>query len=322
MGGEAAEVIDNEDLNELSPEEQAAKARADEEAAAKAKADEDAAAAAAGKDGEGEDQGFEVVEEDGTPAGAGRVVPIGTHIKLKQKLKGKVKEARGEVEAKAQENELLRLQIQQRDEEIARLKQKPLPKVEDFGGDTAKYETAMRQFIAEQAGVAATEAVRKAAPAPQQAADDDADDEVLQAYSERAAKLKAADFEEAEDAVIAAFGQQAVRRIIGLFANSEAVIYALGKNPKKLGELAADLKRSPLHAVKNLTEYASKLQLKPRGKAPEPNSASDTRGSAARGADSQTTLDRMRDEVQAGKRSVDDVLAFKKECRAKGIKVE
>lgn len=316
MGGETA--VD-EEVVELSSEEQAAKDAADAEA--QKKADAEAAAKAAGEEG-GEAEGFDVIEDGGASASAGRVVPIGTHIKLKQKLKGKVKEARGDADAARSERDLVLLENEQLKEAIAKLQVKPMPKLEDFSGDTAKYEGALRQFITEQAGAAATEAVRKAAPAQQATASEDDDDEAIVGYAERAAKLKAPDFEAAEDAVIAAIGAPAVKHLIGLFDNSEAVVYALGKNAKKLAEIAEQIKKSPTHAIKNLTLYAAKLTLKPRGKAPDPDSADDRRASGGGGADPQKTLDRMRDEVYAKKRPMADVLKFLKDCKGKGIKLE
>jgi hypothetical protein len=316
MGGETA--VDDD--VELSAEEQAAKAKADEEAAAKAKADEEAAAAAAGEDGESE--GLEVVEAGATQA-SGRVIPLSAHVKAKGKWKQRVAAATDTAEAERQEKELLRLQLQQRDEEIARLKvPKGPPKRADFETDDA-FDAARAKYDRSQTEALVVETLRKHAPTTPAAGQpvDEADDAVLDAHYERAAKLKAPDFDAAEDEVIAAIGKDATRQLIKQFDNSEALIYALGKlNPKRLAELQGDLKKDPVRAIVNLTKYASTLQLKPRGKAPDPDSPDERRGTHGSG-DPQKQLDALRAKRAKGEATTDDVLKFKRECKAKGIKV-
>jgi hypothetical protein len=311
MSGEAAAVKTAE---ELEAEQQAATGAADAEAAAKAKADAEAAAGGEG----GEDEGFDVVESgEATPASGKKVVPLSAHVKAKSKWKERVRNAEKDKEALASENELLRLQNEQLQERLASGQVKPRPKAADFGS-TDDFEKAEREWLDERITKGVTETLRKAAPAaPARGAGGDDDEAALDAHYERSAKLKAADFDEAENEVIGAIGKDAARHIITTFPNSEAVMYALGKNPKKLEEIAGLLKRAPVKAIVALTKYADSIQLKPRKKAPDPHELD--KPSSHGGSDSQKQLDRMRDEVHAGKRSHGDVIAFKKECREKGI---
>lgn len=310
MSGENTAVKTAE---ELEAEQQAAAEAAEAEAAAKAKAE---AGAAAGGEG-GEDEGFDVVESgEATPASGKKVVPLSAHVKAKSKWKERVRNAEKDKEALASENELLRLQNEQLQEKLASGQVKARPKAADFGS-TEDFEKAEREWLDERITKGVTETLRKAAPAATPARGGDDDEAALDAHYERSAKLKAADFDEAENEVIGAIGKDAARHIITTFPNSEAVMYALGKNPKKLEEIAGLIKRAPVKAIVALTQYAASIQLKPRKKAPEPNEVE--KGTAASGSDTQKQLDRMRDEVQQGKRPMKDVLAFKNECRAKGI---
>jgi len=307
MGNEVAEKTEEQIIEGQQQEQQSTEGKAQQQGAA-AEGEQQQAQQAEGE------EGFEVVEE-GAPAGSDRgLMSVSAHIKAKQKWKARQREAVKSAEALTAENELLRMQLEQRNRADAG--PKPLPKRENFADDAA-HEAAMRGWVAEQVQVTAAETIRKTVPAQAQA-DVEQDDTALDAYYGRAAKLKAPDFEAAENEVITAIGRDAAQHIISLFDNSEVVMYALGKNPKKLAEIASDLKKTPVRAIKNLTEYASKLTLKPRGKAPQPDSASDARPTSST-TDPQKALERMREEVHANKRPMKDVIAFKEECRRKGI---
>lgn len=309
---------------ELEAEQQAADAAA-AEAEAKKKADDEAAAAAAAGGEGGEDEGLDVVEE-GANAGAddrGKVVPLRTHIQQKQKWKGKAKTAQDDAAARAQEAELLKLQLQQRDEELARLKaaQKGPPKRSDYESDEA-FEQAREKHARAQTEALVVDVLKKHVPAAAAgpAEDDPENDPELQAHYDRAAKLRAADFDEREDKVIEAIGAKAARQIIKQYPNSEALVYALGGNPEKLAELASGLKKDPVRAVINLTQYAATLKLQPRKKAPAPDPADERKSTLGQG-DAQKQLDALRAKQQKGEASMDDVMKFKRECRRKGIEV-
>lgn len=313
MGGEAAAKTKTPE--ELAAEQKAAVAAAAE---AKKKADDEAAAAAGGN-AEGE-EGFDVIEEGATPA-SDRVIPLSAHIKAKVKWKQQKTALKGDAEAKGQEAELLKLQLQQKDEEIARLKvPKGPPKRADFADDES-FEQATQKHHDARVKALVAETVREHVPAVDARASEPENDADLDEHYKRAEKLKAPDFDAMEDEVINAIGKDAARAIVKQYPNSEAVVYALGKNPQRLAELVKDLKSDPVRAIVNLTQYAAKLQLKPRGKAPDPDSANDLKGSGG-GSDPQKQLDRLRELRQQGKATTDDILKFKKDCRAKGIKLK
>lgn len=258
-----------------------------------------------------ESEGFEVViGDDETPAS--NSVPLSTHVKQKQKWKQRAREAEQEArEAQAlkQENELLRMQLEQQSP-----KQRTIPNLDEID-DPAERAEALRKYIAEETSAQVEQRVSKLQPKdepePQLA-----DEKALDAHYERARKLKVDDFDAAEDEVIAALGKDAARQIIEHYDNSEAIMWALGKNPSKLREFQDKLHSNPVRMLKELTEFASTLRLKPKGKAPEPDSVE---SGVSGGGNMQAQLDALRKRVSEGKAPMSDVLKFKKEAKAAGV---
>ena len=264
-----------------------------------------------------EQAGFEVVEEGADPeAKPDGVIPLSTYRKKIGKWKKRVERARGDAAAKDTELELVRLENEQLKQRLASNEKKPRPKRGDFSDDAA-FEAAEEKWLDERIARGQQQRPAPETARPQQQDDEPETDPKLQAHYERAEKLRATDFEQREDEVMETLGQSATRTIIRKFPNSEAVIYALGGNPKKLREVADELKRDPVQAVINLTDYARSLKLKPRTPAPDPDT--NENGSTGSITDPQKKLERLRELVSQGKGSMQQVLAFKKECREKGI---
>lgn len=246
------------------------------------------------------DDGVEVLF-DGQPSA--QTMPVASHVKQKQKWKARNAEAENRLSALEEENRLLKLQAEQ-------AQQRKKISRSDFDSDDEYFQAREQELIRK-----AKEAALSAIPKPAAKGEDDSD---LDGYYARAAKLKAQDFDEAENAVMEALGNQATRQIIQNWDNSEAVIYALGKNQQKLLELSTTLKQNPLAFVREVERFSSKITTRPRSKqAPEPN-AMET-GADAAAANPQAQLDKLRQKVSEGKADMKDLLAFKREHKERGI---
>lgn len=109
------------------------------------------------------------------------------------------------------------------------------PKLADFDFDEEKFQAAVDGWYAKKREVEAFQASQKAAAEAHQKA--------VQAVHENYAKskqaLKVKDFQDAEDAVQDQFSQVQQSIVMAGAANPGAVVYALGRNPKKLQELAS-----------------------------------------------------------------------------------
>lgn len=263
-------------------------------------------------------EGFEVIDgNDHTP---GQTVPLRTFLSNKEKWKKREEQRRVDAEALRQENELLRLQLEQKNKPKPKADKPPVP--EEFS--TAEEHTAaLTEYIRENGAEAARQFLQQQQEEQQKATRaaviEQQHDQALDQFYERAAKLKATDFEAAEEAFIQTFGREAALSLIGAIDNSEAVVYALGKNTAKAQEFAQKLKANPVAGLVAITQYASKLQIKPRtAKAPEPDEPE--RG-ASGGGDLQAQLDALRKRRDQGKASMQDVINFKREAQAKGVRL-
>lgn len=262
--------------------------------------DQQAEQPAAEQEAPPEDDGYEVLIDGATPAS----MPVASHIKQKQKWKARKEEAEKTAEALRRENELLRMQMEQSQQ------RKPLSR-DDFDSDSA-YENA----VWEKRKKELMQEMQKNQPrTQQQPAEDDSD---LDDYYARAAKLRVQDFDQAEDIVRSTFGDQATRELIRILPNSEAVIYALGKQPEKLREFEQTLRTRPAKFLADVTLFSTKVTTRPRNtKAPEPNALEEGANTSA--ASPQAQLDRLRDQVSKGKARFADVIAFRREQEAKGV---
>lgn len=135
----------------------------------------------------------------------------------------------------------------------------------------------------------------------------------LDAYGTAKTALKVADFDEAEEAARAVLSVTQQGIIVHGAKNPAALVYALGKYPERLKELAAI--SDPVQFAFAAAALETQLQVKPR-KAPPPPERKLAKGtSAATGVDSQ--LESLRaDAARTGDFS--KVLAYKQAQRNRG----
>lgn len=162
------------------------------------------------------------------------------------------------------------------------------PTLEEHDYDAEKFEAALENWYQQKRVVdeqnAKAEAEAKAAQDAWQAK--------LNGYGEAKAKLKVKDFEDAEDVAkeLLSVTQQGI--ILQGAENPALVIYALGKNPAKVKELAAI--NDPVKYAFAVAKLETQLKVTQR-KAPPPERTVSGTGRVAGTVDS--TLERLREEA-------------------------
>lgn len=162
------------------------------------------------------------------------------------------------------------------------------PTLEEHDYDAEKFEAALESWYQQKRVVdeqnAKAEAEAKAAQDTWQAK--------LNSYGEAKTKLKVKDFEDAEDVAkeLLSVTQQGI--ILQGAENPALVIYALGKNPAKVKELAAI--NDPVKYAFAMAKLETQLKVTQR-KAPPPERTVSGTGRVAGTVDS--TLERLREEA-------------------------
>ena len=161
------------------------------------------------------------------------------------------------------------------------------PRLEDCDYDTEKFEASLEAWHERKQTVDA-EAVQRqnAAQAEQRAWD-----ERLEHHGKLKSALKVSDYDDAEATVEGALSVTQRGLIVHGADNSAHLVYALGKNPKTLKELAAI--GDPVKFAFAVAKLEAKLKVTPRKAAPVPERQ--VRGNASTAPD--TVLERLRAEA-------------------------
>lgn len=194
----------------------------------------------------------------------------------------------------------------------AEIKPAPLgkkPTLEDCDYDAEKFETELASWYDRKRKAdeeaARVEAEQKDAQKAWQAK--------LDAYGKAKTELKVKDFDDAEALVQENFSQTQQGIILQGAENSALLIYALGKNPKKLKELAST--NDPVKFAFAVAKLETQLKVTNRKAAPPPEKTVRGTGPVSGTVDSQ--LERLRaDAERTGDYS--KVMAYKRQKRQAG----
>ncbi len=216
------------------------------------------------------------------------IVTIGDESQEVEPAPEWVKELRKSHRETQRENRNLKAQM----EEMTKTETKPVgakPKLEDFDYDSDLYEAAYDKWLGQkreaETEIEAEKAKTKAAADEWQ--------KTLDAHGEKKASLKVKDFDEAEAAVLEAFTNTQQAIIVQGAENSALVMYALGKTPAKIKELAAIT--DPIKFAFAVARLEVKDMKVTTRKAPPPESKVITDAPASGVTDS--TLARLRTEA-------------------------
>lgn len=189
----------------------------------------------------------------------------------------------------------LRQQLRSRDKELAAVRKGPQaeqpievgtePDIEDFEFDSERFRAAHREWM--QRGKDKDAQDQRAEQGQRQ--QNEAWQQVQTNYANKRAALKFADKDQVESAAFEALSptQQAV--IAKVASDPALLIYAVGKNPAKLEQLAAI--DDPLVLAATIGRMGATLQMKKRTQAPEPEQI--VRGGTVKSGD------KARDKLEA-----------------------
>ncbi len=185
----------------------------------------------------------------------------------------------------------------------------PKPTLEGCDYDADEFERKLTAWHETKREIDAKEAATR----KQQEEADKAWQAKVASYQEAKGKLPAADVDDAEQAVIEALGNLHTNILVDGADNPALLIYALGKNPAKLKELA-EVKHSASRFAFKAAKIEAEVKVSKRTAKPAPEAA--ITGTAPGGvAGSDATLERLRAEAE---RTGDfsKVVAYKRQLRA------
>jgi len=174
--------------------------------------------------------------------------------------------------------------------------------------DEERFEQELEAWHTTKAKVESQARAKEEAQRVQQAAWE----KKLQAHDEAKLKLRVPDFDDAAATVEDNFSVVQRGILIDCAKDSAALMYALGKNPAKLKELAAI--QNPAHFTWALSQLETKLKVEPRRAAPTPDRTVRGSGSLA------GTTDRVLESLQAEADRTGDRSKVAKYLRDKGKK--
>ncbi len=145
-----------------------------------------------------------------------------------------------------------------------------------------------------------------------------------QKHYERAAELKAKNFDEIEDRAIGILGNDIANHLIQNSDKSHLLLYYLGTNPDQAEVIKSLIETDPIKGVLQIGRLEAQLSVKPRANSePAPDPDDELRGgtpSAGQANKYQTRLDKAR-EAAGESRNMSAVLAIKREAKAAGATV-
>jgi hypothetical protein len=181
------------------------------------------------------------------------------------------------------------------------------PRLDQFDYDEDKFSQAMDGWYAKKAEYDRREAELEA----QRKAQQDAIAKVHERYQESKSALKVKDFDEVEEEVIAHLPEVYQGLILQAADNPGLVVYALGKNPKKLAELASI--KDPVKFAASIGKLEKDLKVT-KGKSSVKPAPEKTVRSTVSASASQAQLDRLRQEaLKTG--DVSKVLEYKRQMK-------
>lgn len=180
------------------------------------------------------------------------------------------------------------------------------PKLADYDYDEEKHQAALDGWYAKKLEIDQFEASQKRAAEDAQRKTE----EVRKDYQTKASSLKVPDYKAAEEEVIASLSEAQQGLILGGADNPPLLVYALGKNPKRLSELAAI--KDPVKFAFAAAKLEKDLKVSNRkNDKPAPETTVKSSGPVVSG---NATLERLRAEAQKTG-DISKVLAYKKQMR-------
>jgi hypothetical protein len=183
------------------------------------------------------------------------------------------------------------------------------PSLDQFDYDAEKYEAALEVWYETKRMIEHKEAEAKAAIEKQQ----QQWHETLKAYEAKKTQLKVKDFEDAESVVTDTLDETKQGIILHAAKDPALLVYALGKNPKKVRELASINDAVKFAYMLGSLEKDLKVTTK---KSPPPPPEKRIKGTAPLSGTVDSTLERLREEA-AKTGDLTKVIMYKRQIRNK-----
>jgi len=184
------------------------------------------------------------------------------------------------------------------------------PTLEQFDYDAEQFEVALERWYENKRKVQEQDNAKKA---EQQKAEQDWQN-TLKNYGSLKSQLKVKDYDDAEHVVLESLNETKQGIILHGAKNPALVVYALGKNPQKVKELASI--DDPVKFAIAIGGLEKELKVTSRKTASPPPPESKVRGSAPISGAVDSTLERLREEAaRSGDHS--KVFAYKQQLKRK-----
>lgn len=184
------------------------------------------------------------------------------------------------------------------------------PTLEQFDYDAEQFEVALERWYENKRKVQEQDNAKKA---EQQKAEQDWQN-TLKNYGSLKSQLKVKDYDDAEHVVLESLNETKQGIILHGAKNPALVVYALGKNPQKVKELASI--DDPVKFAIAIGGLEKELKVTSRKTASPPPPESKVRGSAPISGAVDSTLERLREEAaRTGDHS--KVFAYKQQLKRK-----
>lgn len=184
------------------------------------------------------------------------------------------------------------------------------PTLEQFDYDAEQFEGALEQWYENKRKVQEQDNAKKA---EQQKAEQDWQN-TLKNYGSLKSQLKVKDYDDAEHVVLESLNETKQGIILHGAKNPALVVYALGKNPQKVKELASI--DDPVKFAIAIGGLEKELKVTSRKTTSPPPPESKVRGSAPISGAVDSTLERLREEAaRSGDHS--KVFAYKQQLKRK-----
>lgn len=267
-------------------------------------------------DEDGEEETTEEVEEtseDGEDEET--VVSIGDEVSPTSEDEKPAAEWVRDLRANQRELKRENQELKEKLEAVSGTKQKPVelgekPTLESCEWDTEKFERDLENWHTRKAE--ADQKQREAQVEADKA--NQAWQEKLAGFEKLKADLKVKDFEEVAEIVTETLSNTQRGIIVKGCKNSALVIYALGKNPKKLKELAAI--KDPVDYTFAISDLEKQLKVGTRKTPPAPEKKVSSTGGASLSGATDSTLERLRVEAEKSG-DYSKVTEYKRQLRSK-----
>lgn len=222
-----------------------------------------------------------------------------------------VKEVRNENrELKRELRELRKQQPKQEQEDPEAPVLGDKPKLADHEFDEDLYQAAIDAWYVQKAKVDDYQAAQKR----KQEEVEKSQQQVMTDYQEASKKLRVSDFKEVEDVVADTLTRDQQGLILNGADNPARLIYALGKSPEKLKELAAIA--NPVKFAFAVSKLERDIKVTKRDK-PNPETPMSRTGSASRNTSVDKTMERLEEEAErTGDRT--KIAAYRAQLRKNG----